>query len=88
MKFGSAVRRIATAEHLRYEALQARDERLLLYLQRPRFHTAEEIMQLDVDALVVPLDEEPWSHIPMRLTVVKKGDHPSSYGFLNPLPHR
>jgi 4-amino-4-deoxy-L-arabinose transferase-like glycosyltransferase len=88
VKFGSAVRRIATAEHLRYEALQARDESLLLYLQRPRFHTAEEIMQLDVDALVVPLDEEPWSHIPMRLTVVKKGDHPSSYGFLNPLPHR
>ncbi|PYI79241.1 MAG: hypothetical protein DMF04_00690 [Verrucomicrobia bacterium] len=88
VKFGSEIRRIATAEHLRYEVLQGRDESLLLYLQRQRFHTAEEIMQLDVDALVVPIDEEPWSHIPMRLTVAKKGDHQSSYGFLNPLPHR
>lgn len=88
VKFSSEVRRIATAERLRYEVLQGRDESLLLYLQRPRFHSAEEIMQLDVDALVVPIDEEPWRHLPVRLRVIKKGEHPTSYGFLNPIPHR
>src|SRR6266550_757502 len=39
VKFGGEVRRIATAEHLRYEILPGRDESLLLYLQRPRFYT-------------------------------------------------
>jgi hypothetical protein len=37
VKFGREVRRIAAAEHLRYEIVPARDQGLLLYLQRPRF---------------------------------------------------
>src|SRR6059058_6570314 len=39
VKFGREVRRIAEAEHLRYEVLPSRDEGMLLYLQRPRFYT-------------------------------------------------
>jgi 4-amino-4-deoxy-L-arabinose transferase-like glycosyltransferase len=92
VKFGREVRRIAAAEHLRYEILPGRDESLLLYLQRPRFCTR--IVETTaappgLDALVVPLDEEPWrsGKFPYRVTVQKKSEHPSSYGFLA-LPRR
>ena len=92
VKFGREVRRIATAEHLRVEVLPARDEGLLLYLRRPRFFRGDLSDAYHVfDALVVPLDEEPWdsSKSQCRLTVEKKGDNPGSYGFLAPLPpHR
>jgi 4-amino-4-deoxy-L-arabinose transferase-like glycosyltransferase len=94
VKFGREVRRIATAEHLRYEILPGRDESLLLYLQRPRFFRLNLNGELcagcdyGFDALVVPLDEEPWSSrkSQCRLTVEKKGEHPTSYGFLAPPP--
>jgi 4-amino-4-deoxy-L-arabinose transferase-like glycosyltransferase len=88
VKFGREVRRIAAAEHLRYEILPARDEGLLLYLQRPRFFREP---PAGCNALVVPLDEEPWSldRFSYRVTVEKKGDEPSSYGFMAPLrPNR
>jgi 4-amino-4-deoxy-L-arabinose transferase-like glycosyltransferase len=92
VKFGREVRRIAANEHLRYEVVAGRDESLLLYLQRPRFYTR--IMEttavpLGLDALVVPTDEEPWrsGKFTYRVTVEKKSEHPSSYGFLT-LPHR
>jgi len=88
VKFGREVRRVAAAEHLRYEILPARDEGLLLYLQRRRFFREPPI---GCDALVVPLDEEPWSsgRFSYRVTVEKKGDDPSSYGLVAPLPsHR
>src|SRR5438132_3578625 len=93
VKFGGEARLIATAEHLRYEILPGRDESLLLYLQRPRFFTR---MNEDAapssfyDALIVPLDEEPWrsANFRYRLTVEKKSDHPTSYGFLAPPPSR
>src|SRR5207253_11302204 len=57
VKFGREVRRIAEAEHLRYEVLPSRDEGMLLYLQRPRFYTR--IIEATatppgLDALVVP----------------------------------
>src|SRR5437763_8324927 len=92
VKFGGEVRRIATAEHLRYESLPGRDESLLLYLQRPRFYTRitePTAAPPGLDALVVPLDEEPWrsGKFPYRVTVEKKSEHPSSYGFLT-LPRR
>jgi len=92
VKFGREVRRIATAEHLRYEILPGRDESLLLYLQRPRFYTRITEMTAappGLDALVVPTDEEPWrsGKFPYRVTVDKKSEHPSSYGFLT-LPRR
>ena len=92
VKFGGEVRRIATAEHLRYEILPGRDESLLLYLQRPRFYTRitePTAAPPGLDALVVPLDEEPWrsGKFPYRVTVEKKSEHPSSYGFLT-LPRR
>jgi hypothetical protein len=91
VKFGREVRRIAAAEHLRYEILPGRDESLLLYLQRPRFYTRIETIAASpaLDALVVPTDEEPWrsGKFPYRLTVEKKSEHPSSYGFLA-LPRR
>jgi 4-amino-4-deoxy-L-arabinose transferase-like glycosyltransferase len=91
VKFGREVRRIATAEHLRYEILPGRDESLLLYLQRPRFYTRIETIAASpaLDALVVPRDEEPWrsGKFPYRLTVEKRSEHPSSYGFLT-LPRR
>jgi len=92
VKFGGEVRRIATAEHLRYEILPGRDESLLLYLQRPRFYTRitePTAAPAGLDALVVPLDEEPWrsGKFPYRVTVEKKSEHPSSYGFLT-LPRR
>ena len=92
VKFGREVRRIATAEHLRYEILPARDESLLLYLQRPRFYTRitePTAAPPGLDALVVPTDEEPWrsGKFPYRVTVEKKSEHPSSYGFLM-LPRR
>jgi len=92
VKFGSEVRRIATAEHLRYEILPGRDESLLLYLQRPRFYTRitePTAAPPGLDALVVPLDEEPWrsGKFPYRVTAEKKSEHPSSYGFLT-LPRR
>src|SRR5438477_2109109 len=92
VKFGGEVRRIATAEHLRYEILPGRDESLLLYLQRPRFctrSTETTAAPPGLDALVVPLDEEPWrsGKFPYRVTVEKKSEHPSSYGFLT-LPRR
>jgi hypothetical protein len=92
VKFGGEVRRIATAEHLRYEILPGRDESLLLYLQRPRFYTRiteSTAAPPGLDALVVPLDEEPWrsGKFPYRVTVEKKSEHPSSYGFLT-LPRR
>jgi 4-amino-4-deoxy-L-arabinose transferase-like glycosyltransferase len=91
VKFGREVRRIATAEHLRYEILPGRDESLLLYLQRPRFYTRIETIAASpgLDALVVPTDEEPWrsGKFPYRVTVEKKSEHPSSYGFLT-LPRR
>jgi 4-amino-4-deoxy-L-arabinose transferase-like glycosyltransferase len=87
MKFGREVRRIAAAERLRYEILPGRDESLLLYLQRPRFYTR--IIETaaappGLDALIVPIDEEPWrsGKFPYRVTVEKKSEHPSSYGFL------
>jgi hypothetical protein len=85
VKFGREVRRVAAAEHLRYEILPARDEGLLLYLQRPRFFREPPI---GCDALVVPLDEEPWNsgRFSYRVTVEKKGDDPSSYGLVAPLP--
>src|SRR5437660_4186073 len=90
-KFGREVRRIAAAEHLRYEILPGRDESLLLYLQRPRFYTRIETIAASpgLDALVVPIDEEPWrsGKFPYRVTVEKKSEHPSSYGFLT-LPRR
>ena len=76
------------AEHLRYEILPASDEGLLLYLQRPRFFREPPV---GCNALVVPLDEEPWSsgRFSYRVTLEKKGDEPSSYGFVAPLPpHR
>jgi 4-amino-4-deoxy-L-arabinose transferase-like glycosyltransferase len=92
VKFGREVRRIAAAEHLRYEILPGRDESLLLYLRRPRFRTG--IIETTaappgLDALIVPLDEEPWrsGKFPYRVTVEKKSEHPSSYGFLT-LPRR
>ncbi len=88
VKFGREVRRIAAAEHLRYEILPASDEGLLLYLQRPRFFREPPV---GCNALIVPLDEEPWnsSRFSYRVTVEKKGDEPSSYGFVAPLPpHR
>jgi 4-amino-4-deoxy-L-arabinose transferase-like glycosyltransferase len=87
VKFGREVRRIAAAEHLRYEVFPGRDESLLLYLQRPRFYRlVVEEMPSGLDALVVPLDEEPWRSrkFPYRVTVKKKSEHPSSYGFLVP----
>lgn len=92
VKFGRQVRRIAAAEHLRYEILPGRDESLLLYLQRPRFYTRitePTAAPPGLDALVVPLDEEPWrsGKFPYRVTVEKKSEHPSSYGFLT-LPRR
>src|SRR5438067_11542136 len=92
VKFGREVRRIAAAEHLRYEILPGRDESLLLYLQRPRFYTRitePTAAPPGLDALVVPLDEEPWrsGKFPYRVTVEKKSEHPSSYGFLT-LPRR
>jgi len=92
VKFGGEVRRIATAEHLRYEILPGRDESLLLYLQRPRFYTRitePTAAPPGLDALVVPLDEEPWrsGKFPYRVTAEKKSEHPSSYGFLT-LPRR
>ena len=92
VKFGGEVRRIATAEHLRYEILPGRDESLLLYLERPRFYTRitePTAAPPGLDALVVPLDEEPWrsGKFPYRVTVEKKSEHPSSYGFLT-LPRR
>jgi 4-amino-4-deoxy-L-arabinose transferase-like glycosyltransferase len=87
VKFGREVRRIAAAEHLRYEILPGRDEGLLLYLQRPRFYTRKiktTATPPGLDALVVPIDEEPWrsGRFPYRITVEKKSEHPSSYGFL------
>jgi 4-amino-4-deoxy-L-arabinose transferase-like glycosyltransferase len=90
VKFGREVRRIAAAEHLRIEVVPARDEGLLLYLERPRFLTPNDEFYAGVDGLVVPLDEEPWdrNEFQYRLTVKKKGDPPTSYGFLAPLPHR
>src|SRR5947208_2821115 len=92
VKFGREVRRIAATEHLRYEILPGRDESLLLYLQRPRFYTRitePTAAPLGLDALVVPLDEEPWrsGKFPYRVTAEKKSEHPSSYGFLT-LPRR
>ena len=92
VKFGGEVRRIATAEHLRYEILPGRDESLLLYLQRPRFYTRitePTAAPPGLDALVVPLDEEPWrsGKFSYRVTAEKKSEHPSSYGFLT-LPRR
>src|SRR6266480_67662 len=92
VKFGGEVRRIAKAEHLRYEILPGRDESLLLYLQRPRFYTRitePTAAPPGLDALVVPLDEEPWrsGKFPYRVTAEKKSEHPSSYGFLT-LPRR
>jgi hypothetical protein len=88
VKFGREVRRIAAAEHLRYEILPASDEGLLLYLQRPRFFREP---PAECNALVVPLDEEPWKsgRFSYRVTVEKKGDDPSRYGLVAPLPpHR
>src|SRR5256714_1883891 len=92
VKFAGEVRRIATAEHFRYEILPGRDESLLLYLQRPRFYTRitePTAAPPGLDALIVPLDEEPWrsGKSPYRVTVEKKSEHPSSYGFLT-LPRR
>jgi hypothetical protein len=92
VKFGREVRRIAQAERLRYEILPGRDESLLLYLQRPRFYTRitePTAAPPGLDALVVPTDEEPWrsGKFPYRVTVEKKSEHPSSYGFLM-LPRR
>src|SRR5437016_1500888 len=92
VKFGREVRRIAAVEHLRYEILPGRDESLLLYLQRPRFFTRitePTAAPPGLDALVVPLDEEPWrsGKFPYRVTAEKKSEHPSSYGFLT-LPRR
>src|SRR5437588_5604850 len=92
VKFGREVRRIAAAKHLRYEILPGRDESLLLYLQRPRFYTRitePTAAPPGLDALVVPLDEEPWrsGKFPYRVTAEKKSEHPSSYGFLT-LPRR
>jgi hypothetical protein len=77
---------------LRYEVLPGRDESLLLYLQRPRFYTRitePTAAPPGLDALVVPLDEEPWrsGKFPYRVTAEKKSEHPSSYGFLT-LPRR
>src|SRR5438445_5151784 len=74
VKFGREVRRIAAAKHLRYEILPGRDESLLLYLQRPRFFTKmneEAAPSSFYDALIVPLDEEPWrsANFRYRLTV-------------------
>src|SRR5438128_4349128 len=87
VKFGREVRRIAEAEHLRYEVLPSRDEGMLLYLQRPRFYTR--IIEATatppgLDALVVPIDEDPWrsGKFRYRVTVEKKSEDPSSYGFL------
>src|SRR5436190_11346456 len=87
VKFGREVRQIAEAEHLRYEVLPSRDEGMLLYLQRPRFYTR--IIEATatppgLDALVVPIDEDPWrsGKFPYRVTVEKKSEDPSSYGFL------
>jgi len=84
VKFSREVRRIATVEHLHYEILPARDEGLLLYLQRPRFFREPPV---GCNALVVPLDEDPWNsgRFSYRVTVEKKGDEPSSYGFVAPL---
>jgi 4-amino-4-deoxy-L-arabinose transferase-like glycosyltransferase len=92
VKFGREVRRIAAAEHLRYEILPGRDESLLLYLQRPRFYTRvteTTAAPPGLDALVVPIDEEPWrsGKFPYRVTVEKKSEYPSNYGFLT-LPRR
>src|SRR5438477_2916511 len=87
VKFGREVRRIAEAEHLRYEVLPSRDEGMLLYVQRPRFYTR--IIEATatppgLDALVVPIDEDPWrsGKFSYRVTVEKKSEDPSSYGFL------
>ena len=58
----------------------------------PRFYTriTEAIaVPTGLDALVVSTDEEPWrsGKFTYRVTVEKKSEHPSSYGFLT-LPHR
>ena len=55
--FGSNVRRDAKTHHWRYEAVSAKDESLLLYLQKTRFiEPAEAITEWNrgnLDALVV-----------------------------------
>jgi 4-amino-4-deoxy-L-arabinose transferase-like glycosyltransferase len=61
--FGSNVRRDATMHHWRYEAVSAKDESLLLYLQKTRFiEPAEAIAEWtrgNLDALVVSTQKAP-----------------------------
>jgi hypothetical protein len=61
--FGSNVRRDATTHHWRYEAVSAKDESLLLYLQKTRFiEPAEAIAEWNrgnLDALVVSTQKAP-----------------------------
>src|SRR5438045_392936 len=92
VKFGREVRRIAAAEHLRYEILPGRDESLLLYLQRPRFYTRIVVASAappGLDALVVRTDEKAWrsGKFAYRGTVEKKNELPTRLGFLM-LPRR
>src|SRR5947207_1884911 len=90
--FGGEVRRNAMAEHLRYGISPVSADSPTLHFHRLPFYTR--ITELTaappgLDALVVPLDEEPWrsGKFPYRVTVEKKSEHPSSYGFLT-LPRR
>jgi len=61
--FGSNVRRDAKTHHWRYEAVSAKDESLLLYLQKTRFiEPAEAITEWNrgnLDALVASLQKAP-----------------------------
>jgi len=61
--FGSNVRRDAKTHHWRYEAVSAKDESLLLYLQKTRFiEPAEAITEWNrgnLDALVASMQKAP-----------------------------
>ncbi len=61
--FGREVRHQAEAHHWQYEAILARDEGMLLYLERTHFLQADEAIREwnrgALDALVTPTDEAP-----------------------------
>jgi 4-amino-4-deoxy-L-arabinose transferase-like glycosyltransferase len=61
--FGRAVRQDAARHHWRYEAITARDEGMLLYLERTHFiepdRAVSEWNRGNLDAVVVPTEEAP-----------------------------
>ena len=61
--FGREVRHQAEAHHWQYEAIRARDEGMLLYLERTHFLEPDEAIREwnrgALDALVAPTDEAP-----------------------------